>query len=171
MNPALDETGRNALVGQQDSNVYFLCQTFEDSGQKTIRKISLSERRSIFMPIINWISNSHEHGKCERDLIELATRKINAVGNLEVKINGINIRGLERYRFQSNLFSLHLPKDNILDLPVGEAFFVSDGYWLFIEPTFYNLSISTFGSCSSGITKIGVTYFINYKSNSDKYND
>jgi hypothetical protein len=160
INPAMDSSGENASVGQLDSNVFFLCQTIEGVKQQPSRKISINRGTSVFMPIINWISNFYEHGKSEKELIDTASQRMNTIGNLEFNLNGMNIQGLEKYRFQSKFFSVELPKDNIFDLPAGKARLVSDGYWVFTEPIISDTTIFTFGTCSSGVTKIGVKYYI-----------
>jgi len=159
-NPAMDSTGQNASMGQLDPNVFFLCQTIEGVQQQPVRKISIPRDRSIFMPILNWISNFHKHGNSEQELIATARTRIDAIGNIEVKLGGENITGLDGYRFVSQFFVVELPTNNILDLPPGQSRFISDGYWLFIRPIRNNTTISTFGSCSSGTTKIGVEYSI-----------
>lgn len=160
LNPAMDTSGENASIGQPDSNIYFLCQTIEGVKQRPSRKIYIHRGTSIFLPIINWISNFYEHGKSEKELIEIATQRMDTIGNIEFNLDGMNIQGLEKYRFLSKFFTVELPKDNVLDLPPGEARLISDGYWVFTEPIITDTTIFTFGSCSSGVTKIGVNYYI-----------
>jgi hypothetical protein len=159
-NPALDYIGKYASIGQVHPNIFFLCQTMEGIRQQPTRKISIHRGTSIFMPIINWISNFYEHGNTEKELVEIAREKMDSVGNLELNLDGINIQGLEKYRFLSNFFTVKLPKDNILDLPSGNARLISDGFWVLTEPIITDTAIITFGSCSSGVTKIGVKYAI-----------
>jgi hypothetical protein len=112
------------------------------------------------MPILNWISNPYKHGKSEQELISTAKSKIDVIDDIEVKVDGKDIQGLKEYRFRTDLFAVDLPKNNVLDLPSGPTWLISDGYWLFTEPILNNLTISTFGSCSSGITQIGINYNI-----------
>jgi hypothetical protein len=159
LNPAMDSSGENASIGQSNSNVFFLCQSIENV-KPPGRKISIRRGTSLFLPIINWISNFYEHGKSERELIETAAEKMDVIGNLKFNLNGINIQGLEKYRFRSKFFTVELPQDNILDLPPGKARLISDGYWVFTKPIVTDTRISTFGTCSSGVTKIGVDYSI-----------
>jgi hypothetical protein len=160
LNPAMDSSGENASIGQRHSNVFFLCQTIEGVKLQPKRMICIHRGTSLFLPIINWISNFYEHGKSEKELIETATQRMDTIGNLEFILNGANIQGLDKYRFRSNFFTAELPKDNIFDLPAGKARLISDGYWVFTEPIITDTTIFTFGSCSSGVTKIGVNYSI-----------
>ena len=158
--PARDLSGKNAFLGQTDSKVLFLCQTIEGTRELPTREISIRSGTSLFLPIINWISNFYEHGDSEEELVEIATTRMSKIGTLDLTLNGNSIRGLEKYRFPSSFFTANLPKHNILDLPEGNTRFVSDGYWVFTKPIIADLTIRTFGSCSSGVTKIGVNYFI-----------
>lgn len=160
INPTNDLTGQNASIGQIDSNVFFLCQTIENARQFPIRKVAIPKGRSIFMPILNWISDSYNHGKTEQELTRVAKTKIDAIQNIVVRLDGMNIQGLEKYRVLSELFTVELPENNILNLPPGQACFISDGYWLFAGPILKDIAISTLGSCSFGVTKIGVSYFL-----------
>jgi hypothetical protein len=160
LNPAMESSGENAAVGQHDSKVFFLCQTIEGVKKQPNRKVSVQRGTSLFLPVINWVSNFYEHGNSEKELIEIATKRMDSIGNLEFNLNGDIIRELKKYRFLSKFFSVELPKDNVLDLPSGKARLISDGYWVFTKPIIEDTTISTFGSCSSGITKIGVNYCI-----------
>jgi hypothetical protein len=160
ISPAHDLTGKNASVGQLGPSIFFLCQTIEGAKEQPIRRISIARGASVFMPILNWISNFYEHGTSEKELIDIAKQKMDIIGNLEFRLNGEDIKGLEKYRFLTKFFVVELPKENILDLPAGKARLISDGYWVFTRPILNDITISTYGSCSSGITKIGVNYDI-----------
>ena len=160
INPTNDPTGKYASGGQLDPRVFFLCQTVEGVKEQPKRCISVRRGTCVFMPILNWISDFYEHGNSEKELIETAAQRMDTIGNLEFILNGTNIQGLEKYRFLSKFFTAELPKDNILDLPAGKARLISDGYWVFTEPIITDTTIFTFGSCSSGVTKIGVNYSI-----------
>ena len=76
VNPALDPTGQNAFKGQSDDNIFFLCQTIEGTKPQPTRKISIRRGTSIFMPILNWISNFYEDGTTEEELIQTAVCQI-----------------------------------------------------------------------------------------------
>jgi len=160
INPILDLSGENASIGQSDPGVFYLCQTIENVRQRPTRNISVRKGTSLFSPVINWVSNFYEDGHSERELIETARRKMDIIGDLQFFLNGERIHVLKKYRFLSEFFSVDIPKDNIFDLPSGKARLVSDGYWVFTKPLVTDTTISTFGTCSSGVTKIGVNYNI-----------
>jgi len=159
-NPAFDPDGSNSNINQNNRNVFFLCQTYQERIYSIPnRTVTIPTQRSIFMPIINWVSVLHVDGETDNELAKVAKQRMDIVSNLEITINGRTIRdGLEGYRAQSPVFEIALPEDNIISLPPGITRAVSDGYWLFIKPLNNDIKLSSFGSCSSGLTKIGVNY-------------
>jgi hypothetical protein len=49
-------------------------------------------------------------------------------------VDGVNIKGLDKYRVQSPLFTFTLGTNNILGLPAQTTQAVSDGNWVFLKP-------------------------------------
>lgn len=164
LSPAFDVAGENAHMNQNDANVFFLCQTTDSvKARKTSqnRVINLKSGRSIFMPIINWISVLNVDGHTEEELVSTAKKKMDVVSELEVTIDGVTVNaGLDGYRVRSPFFDTVVPEDNIFGLPAGIGHFVSDGYWIFFKPLKKDIKISTYGSCSSGVNKYGISYEI-----------
>lgn len=161
-NPAFDMTGRNAYAKQDNPHVFFLCQTFDRKNSSPCRIVTIQKGTSLFFPVINWISVSPGDGKTEADLILKAETKMNTIGDLKLKINGRPIcTNLEKYRVKSRPFHVNLPRNNILKLNPGVKKVVSDGYWILTEAIIEPIHLVTFGSCSAGLTKIGVNYEIN----------
>ena len=160
-NPAFDLTGSNTKLNQAHPNVYFLCQTIEGAEWIPTRRTTVPEGSAIFMPIINWISVLDIDGKNEEELHSVARDKMDKVANLEVEINRAKLEvSLDHYRVHSTFFSVELPANNILQLPAGSRGLVSDGYWICFYPSYERVMLSTFGSCSSGKTRIGINYDI-----------
>jgi len=158
-NPACDWTGDNINLNQNDPHVLFLCQTYEGVECTPSRRNIITKGRSIFMPIINWISIQHLDGETDRELFEIACNKMDVIGPLEITINEITInKDLERYRVRSPFFEIDLPEDNLFGISPGKKRSISDGYWIFLLPVYEDLRISSFASCSSGLTKIKVNY-------------
>jgi hypothetical protein len=159
-NPATDSTGAHASIGQLDDAVFFLCQTMEGVKPFPSRRIRIPSGKSIFMPILNWVSILHEDGESDEELKFQAKKRMDLVGHLGVTVNGRRLEGLEKHRFQSAIFEIFLEQNNLLDLKPGMIRLVSDGFWLFSEPLFNNVEMTSFGSCSSGATQISVKYLI-----------
>ncbi len=157
--PAFDQTGNNAYINQNNPNVFFLCQTFENSGSIPVRCIMIQSGMSVFMPLINWISVAPEDGETDKELFLKARTKMNTIKDLKVNVNEHEISNeFDKYRIQSCPFYVELPEENILNLAAGVKRVISDGYWILTEPIRKPIFLKTFGSCSAGLTKIGVKY-------------
>lgn len=160
-NPLLDTTGANANINQNNPYVFFLCQTYEGAGSIPSRQVEVPKDRAIFIPIINWISILHIDGENDEELLDAAKKRMDVVTNLQITINDIATKEeLEEYRTRSPFFEFELPEDNILGISPGHKRAVSDGYWLLIKRLERRTKLTSFGSCSSGMTKIGVNYNI-----------
>jgi len=158
-NPAFDWSGEYVNVNQNDPSILFLCQTYEGVENTPIRRNKITKGRSIFMPIINWISIMGYDGNTDDELIEIARHKMDVIGPLEITINGETInKGLEKYRIYSSFFEINLPENNIFGILSGKKRCISDGYWIFLKPISKNISLHSFSSCSSGLTNIKVSY-------------
>jgi hypothetical protein len=161
-NPAFDCSGANSYINQNDPDVFFLCQTYQE-GHPSIpnRSVKVTAGRAIFMPIINWISVLNNDGDTDCELIETASKRMDVVGDLQITINDLTVKnGLQEYRAQSLFFDIVLPEDNLIGSRPGISRAISDGYWLFIRPLKRNTKIISYASCSSGLTKIGVNYTV-----------
>lgn len=167
INPAMDITGARASINQNYAPVYFLCQTWENKCSVGVRKIVIPEGTSIFMPLINWISIMSVDGFSERDLKRKATQKMDIIEDLQININGKKIKAhFQDYRIQTGIFNVRLPNNNIFDLRPGLTKAYSDGYWIMTTPIARPISLYTFSSCSSGLTKISIQYQIGIIANS-----
>jgi hypothetical protein len=114
------------------------------------------------MPIINWISILHHDGETEKELLDKAIQSMNIVGEMMISMNGVTLRNqLHDFRVLSPFFDIELPEDNIVGLSPGKRRAVSDGYWVFLRPLQTGGYLNSFGSCSSGSTRIGAYYEIN----------
>lgn len=137
-------------------------------GTMPIRTVTLPSCTAVFMPIINWISILHHDGESDQELVEIADQRMDVIENLYLSINGTIVdRGLEKFRVRSQFFDIVLPEDNIISSQAITLRAVSDGYWLFFEPIKSGTKLTSIASCSSGQTKIGVTY--NLLTQSDPY--
>ena len=159
-NPLLDQNGRNAHTNQDYSEVFFLCQTYEQTSSIPNRSIRIRSGKLIFTPVINWISIMGCDGANDEELLSTAVKRMDIIANLEAVIDGQKIKGLQGFRVLSPFFEFDLPEDNILGLPPGRRRGISDGYWIFVAIQGNEARLTSSGSCSSGATKIGVNYEI-----------
>jgi len=160
INPTFDKTGDSAHVGQNNRNVFYLCQTFEQRGVTPSRIVWIQKGLALFLPLINWISVFPEDGNNDKELALKAQAKMNTIGNLMISINGMEFINLKEKRFQSEPFEVTVPDENILNLSPGTRRVISDGYWIMTHPITQSIQLKTFGSCTSGLTRIGVNYEI-----------
>jgi hypothetical protein len=159
--PAIDTSGKNAYSNQKHPNVIFLCQTYEESELNPTRCIDLPKNTAIFIPIINWISLLNHDGQNDKEMLDTARERMDVVRDMEFSINGFSIKNqLHDFRILTPFFDVELPEDNVVGLSPGSRRAVSDGFWVFVKPLQAEGCLSTFGSCSSGITRIGVQYEI-----------
>lgn len=113
------------------------------------------------MPIINWISILHHDGETEKELLDKAIQSMNIVREMTISINGFKLGyKLHDFRVLSPFFDVELPNDNIVGLSPGKRRAISDGYWVFIKPLETGGHLNSYGSCSSGATRIGANYEI-----------
>lgn len=162
INPLSDLEGKNAYLNQIHDNVFFLCQTVESSEKIPHRTIRIPKQSAIFMPVINWVSVLHEDGESDEQLLRVARERMDVVKDLLIYINDIALTTdiLKKFRAESPFMDLFLPENNIFGYNRGQTRIISDGYWIFLKPISGNIRIKSSGSCSSGITKIGVHYNI-----------
>jgi hypothetical protein len=160
-NPLYDMDGKYANLNQPHRNVFFLCQTLESSEKTPYRRVMIP-RLAVFMPILNWISVLGEDGNSDEQLSLVAKKRIDAVKNLELSVNEDTFSSwqLMKFRFRSPVLNICLPDNNILGCKSSKTRVVSDGYWIFLKRINYNTRIRSYGSCSSGVTKINVNYDI-----------
>lgn len=160
-NPTSDNSGLLTRKAQLFSKVIFLCQTFESVPMIPHRQIEFIAGQYVFMPIINWISVQDETNN-GRGLRKLAKKMMDEVVKLHLSVNGKTIPiDLSNFRFQSPIFNVLLPSDNIFDVRPGKTAIVADGFWIFFKALVKNLEIETLGACRSGRTHIAVDYHLN----------
>lgn len=64
-------------MNQFDPNVLFLCQTIDSIKEDRTtqdRAITMRTGRSVFMPIINWVSVLHVDGQTDEELVSVAKK-------------------------------------------------------------------------------------------------
>jgi hypothetical protein len=158
-NPINDISGKNCAVNQSGP-VWFLVGTL---GGIAERHCTIPSGRAILFPVLNHGGTLADSPtvKSEEELLTLATTEMDIISDLEVRVDGVKLGGLERYRVRSPIFDVVLPQNNLFGGTPGATRGASDGYWLFLEPLpGGNHKIHSFGSCLSGKVKIGVSYDI-----------
>ena len=157
-NPIVDQSGKNC-ANNQAGPVWFLAGTL---GGPTERSCTISSEKGILFPIINIeCSFAEGGGATDEELSARAKFEMDQIINMHATINGIRFDNLKEWRFQSPVFSVTLPYNNILGLPAQTTRMVSEGYWLFLKPLPPGqYSLNSFGSCLAGRIKIQVYYHL-----------
>jgi len=133
VNPVGDPTGR--YCGQnQTGPVWFLVGT---SGGTAERTCEIPAGKAILFPVLTTECSYLESPafKTESDLRTCAKQAQDAGSRtMAASINGTQLKNLEDYRVDSQLFDLTFPENNLFSTPPGKTKAVSDGFWVFLGP-------------------------------------
>jgi len=132
VNPMIDDTGRNC-ANNQTGPVWFLAGT---GGGAVTRECTIPSDKGILIPIINVVCESTTDPSLdtEAELRACAKADQDTVIGKEIIVDGLNVGNLDSYRFQSQLFNLTFPENNIAGVAPQTAKAVSDGFWIFLKP-------------------------------------
>jgi hypothetical protein len=145
VNPQLDKTGKDAVVGQRGP-IWFLAGKF--GGGTVTRTCSVPQGSALFFPVINQI-NLNTPNVCDQgpdnlsvsDMSAASADFINKATNLSVTVDGIAIKNLRRVK--SQVFAVALPEDNVFDSPCAKfggvpagiySPAVDDGFYVLLNP-------------------------------------
>jgi hypothetical protein len=156
-NPAVDDTGRNC-ANNQTGPVWFLAGTF---GGAVTRQCTIPSDKGILIPIIIGICDSATDPALdtEEKLRSCAKADQDLVIGKEITVDGVNIGNLDSYRFQSPLFNVTFPENNIAGVQPQTAKAVSDGFWILLEPLSPGSHEIHFKAALGNPTAIGTTNF------------
>jgi len=151
VNPTLDNTGQNAVVGQRGP-IWFLAGVF--GGGTATRTCSVPQGVALFFPVINSVNINTPNVCGQKEPLTVSELRaasavfIDKASNLSATVDGIAIKNLRRVR--SQVFSVALPEDNIFDKPCENGGLgnvpagiyspaVDDGFYVLLDP----LSVGT----------------------------
>jgi hypothetical protein len=156
-NPLVDDTGKNCAKNQSGP-VWFLAGT---GGGSVSRECTVPAGKGILIPIINVECDSASDSSLdtEEELRACAKADQDQVIEKEIIVDGIKIEDLDKYRFQSPLFNLTFPENNIAGLMPQTSKAVSDGFWVLLEPLSPGRHDIHFKAVLGGPAAIGSTNF------------
>lgn len=129
VNPAHDPTGRMCGYGQ-NGPVFFI--------PSNMPSCTVPQGAAIFLPIAGIECSTVElppfHGENEERLRACAAGHADRYTRILVRVNGVIVPNIERYRTQSPVFLFQLPANNILATPAGPVKAVGDGYQIILLP-------------------------------------
>ena len=157
LNPLIDDTGRNC-ANNQTGPVWLLAGT---GGGAVTRECTIPSDKGILIPIINIACDSATEPTLdtEEELRSCAKTDQDLVIGKEITVDGVNIGNLDSYRFQSPLFNLTFPENNIAGVPPQTAKAVSDGFWILLEPLSPGGHEIHFKAALGNPTTVGTTNF------------
>ncbi|MGA7369292.1 MAG: hypothetical protein WBX01_09190 [Nitrososphaeraceae archaeon] len=132
-NPAADATGAFCAENQNASGpVWFLAGTW---GSKEDRSCTIPSGKSLLISPIEAICTPVDTPgvKTEEDMRKCTKEDQDKVNLVSVTVDGAEIP-MSEYRFQSPLFNLTLPANNVMGVPAQETQGVSDGYFVMLKP-------------------------------------
>ena len=169
VNPLLDATGDNCVVGQRDP-IWFLTGTLFGGTAK--RTCVLPAGEWLFFPVINSLQ-VNTPGVCGQatslsvaEMRSLAATLIDSVTSMSVEVDRKPVNNV--LRIKSNVFATTFPDDNVFDpycggpgsVPPGVySRSVDDGYYVLLKPLSagkHTLQIDA----TSGSTVVKVTYYL-----------
>jgi hypothetical protein len=155
--PFVDDTGENC-ANNQGGPVWFLAGTF---GGAVTRECTIPSDKAILTAIINVECDSATDPAfdTESELRSCAKADQDTVITKEITIDGVNIGNLDSYRFQSQLFNLTYPQNNIAGIAPQTAKAVSDGFWVMLEPLPLGSHEIHFKAALGDLTTTGTTNF------------
>ena len=156
-NPMVDDTGKNCAKNQTGP-VWYLAGT---GGGAVTRECTIPSDKAILIPIINVECDSTVDSSLdtEAELRACAKADQDTVIAKEITLDGINIGNLDSYRFQSPLFNLTYPENNIAGVAPQTGKAVSDGFWILLEPLSPGSHEIHFKAALGDPTAIGTTNF------------
>ena len=131
--PFDDPTGERCGISQQDPNIWFLAGT---SGGDAVRTCQIPAGKAVMFTVINVRCDYlvDKVSKTESDLRNCAKDDQDTVNVVNATIDGRAINNLNSFRFQSPLFDIILPPNNIAGVPQGSTQAVSDGWFVILKP-------------------------------------
>ena len=113
-------------------DVVFLAGT---TGGEATRSCTISSRQSILVPLVNVeCSTAENNGDTPAELNKCARELADQFTDLILKIDGVPVDNLTKFRVGSPVFTFTAAQGNVFGIPAGTTRSVADGYWALIPP-------------------------------------
>lgn len=143
VNPLVDPTGGNCMVGQ-DGSVWFLVGAFSSGTYN--RSCSIPEGVSLYFPVVDYVSYNTPNvcgqgpqNISVEDQRAYAKKVVDGATALSVEVDGNPVKKLSRV--QSDVFAVAQPADNVFLAPCGGdspagiySPGIDDGYYVLLKP-------------------------------------
>lgn len=133
-NPGIDTTGENCGLGQNDSNIWYLIESFDPT--KYVRDCTIPKDKYIFVPsLAAYCDTRLDNLESEKELVTCAQDYNEALTkDLMIKLDGKDLNSVLSYRVTSPITNFTYPENNIFDEPAYASQGVVDGYFVILEP-------------------------------------
>ena len=180
--PAFQDGNIDLSAYQPPGHVWFLIGSFSPTpvasgfAATANRTATVPHGKALFFPIIDAEGSTAEgNGSTHAELLAAARGFLDPVSGLTCEIDGNPVPHLERYRFETPVFTWGpLPADNILGLPAGATTdAVSAGYFLMLAPLstgVHTLHFTGTSGVSPNAFTLDITYHLTVVGN-DRAND
>ena len=134
-NPWADQTGKNCVIGQLETNasVFYLS---GNGGGKSDRTCKVPAGKGLFIPVSPMeISDKEAPNRSIEDLHKIAKKDQDSVTSLYLKIDDKEYtrQDLSKYRIPTENFEVTFPKNAIFGATEGISKAVADGYYVITE--------------------------------------
>jgi hypothetical protein len=118
----------------QNGPVWFLAEAFEGTHNRTC---TIPSDKAILLPTmsgIEWTDSADNPPRTYEEMLGMVMSGNEEYVEFSAKLDGREIKNLDKYRAQSPLFDLKMVENNIWDGRPGVWKAVADGYFVFLEP-------------------------------------
>jgi hypothetical protein len=130
-----DKTYDNWSDDKENPELCYLTKTIIKKYEDKIKcQITIPKGRVLFLPLINNLISFYDYPnlKSEHDLRLFAKSDLDKKIIAFLSINDYEIKNIQQYRVQSNLFDITLPENNDTSQKIKTQA-VADGYWIFLH--------------------------------------
>jgi hypothetical protein len=161
-NPFFDDGVSVNGANGQSGPVWFLTGVINESGVAT-RTLTVPKGVMLFFPVINTEASTVEappfFGSNEAELRAAALSF--SLANVVAEIDGKPVANLENFMVTSPMFEFGLPENNVLGVPAGTGFSVSNGVYLMLTPLSVGQHVIHFGGTFADFDfTLDITYVI-----------
>jgi hypothetical protein len=130
-----DKTYDNWIEDKENPELCYLTKTIIKKNENKIRcEITIPKGRVLFLPLINNLISFYDYPnlESENDLRLFAKSDLDKKIIAFLSINDHEIKNIQQYRVQSNLFNITLPEINDPSQKIKTQA-IADGYWIFLH--------------------------------------
>lgn len=163
--PLLDTTGVNCAQGQSGLT-WFLAGSAD--GEPVSRSCTIPAGKHLVFPVANAAYFAFESDPADQKTESFLRSQVEYIADstdLEVEIDGVSVRNVDKYFERSDLFNVTLPANNIFELPAGFKLkpSVDAGFYIGLAPLLGGQHTIHFHATLPDGSEQDVTYNLNVR--------